>query len=113
MNDEYYQKQLEIQRDLNKNIVERFKEIGLIMTENNKEFQEIKEDLYNKIEKQEIEINYLKSKLEEILISSSNNQNQLFSYNPINYIASHLFYGFLLYEGFYLASKFIIFISYI
>jgi len=95
--DEYYQKQLEIQRELNKNIVNKFKEIEVIIKDNNN-------CINDKIEKQNIEINYLKSKF-EVIRELSLEQQQIDSYNPIKYITIHLFYGVVLYEGIYYLSK--------
>jgi hypothetical protein len=87
--DEYYNKQLEIQRDMNKNIVEKFKELEKIINDNN---------------------NYINDRITNIKneVIQEQKQEQIYSYNPINYIAIHLFYGFLLYEGVYYMSKVIL-----
>jgi hypothetical protein len=76
--EEYYCKQFEIQRDINKNMIEKFKEIEITIADNNKE-------IYN-------EINNIKSE-------------KLYSYNPINYILVQLFFGFMFYQGVYYMNK--------
>ncbi len=91
---DYFNKQLETQREINKSIVDKFKEIEEVIRDNNK-------DIYNKLEIQENEIKDLKLKLETIPTSSWYPKQSLY------YIASHLFYGFLLYEGIYFTSKII------
>jgi hypothetical protein len=87
--EEYYHKQLEIQRDMNKNIIEKFKEVETIIKENNDYFN-------NKISNIKNEI---------IQEQDQKKEEKVYSYNPINYIAIHLFYGFILYEGIYYMSK--------
>jgi hypothetical protein len=87
--EEYCSKQLEYQRDINKNMIEKFKEIEITIQDNNK-------DIYN-------EINKLKNNLPQQ--QQQPETQTLYSYNPINYIAVHLFYGFLVYEGVYFLSK--------
>jgi len=91
---DYFNKQLETQREINKSIVDKFKEIEEVIRDNNK-------DIYNKLEIQENEIKDLKIKLETIPTSSWYPKQSLY------YIASHLFYGFFLYEGIYFTSKMI------
>lgn len=41
--EEYYGKQLELQRDINKSMIEKFKEIEIVIKDNNK-------DIYNEID---------------------------------------------------------------
>jgi hypothetical protein len=88
--EEYYSQQLKFQRDINNSIIDKFKEIEITINDNNK-------DIYNEINKIKNNLSHQEPKQEQ--------QETLFSYNPINYIAAHLFYGFLVYEGFYFISK--------
>jgi len=88
--EEYYSQQLKFQRDINNSIIDKFKEIEITINDNNK-------DIYNEINKIKNNLSHQKPKQDQ--------QETLFSYNPINYIAAHLFYGFLVYEGFYFISK--------
>jgi hypothetical protein len=87
--EEYYHKQLEIQRDMNKNIIEKFKEIENIIKENNTYFNDKISNIKNEI----------------IQEQDQKKEEKVYSYNPINYVAIHLFYGFILYEGIYYMSK--------